>query len=166
MYARRLGRLFCFAIEIAWIRRLTISMLPFTHSSSSTDRTGAQDARWAHWYVFVRRGASQFSMGGPITCLQFDELHVVSGSLDRSIWDLRTGSVFDYYSYEGGITSLQFDATRIVSAAGTNDVKIYNRTSFQHSSFSGHTQPITSVRFRDSVVASAGKDNVVKLWSL
>ncbi|CAL1696629.1 unnamed protein product [Somion occarium] len=30
---------------------------------------------------------------GPVTCLQFDELHAISGSLDKSIriWDLRTG---------------------------------------------------------------------------
>ncbi|CAG8571694.1 7431_t:CDS:2, partial [Paraglomus occultum] len=62
---------------------------------------------------------------GPITSLQFDEYHVVSGSMDKSIriWDLRTGTIFDTLSYENAIAGLQFDSQRIVCACGVNDIK-------------------------------------------
>ncbi|CAG8609617.1 3241_t:CDS:10 [Dentiscutata erythropus] len=64
---------------------------------------------------------------GPITCLQFDDLHVVSGSIDKSIkiWDLRTGSVIDTFTYDYGVISLQFDPHKIVCSAGTNDIKSF-----------------------------------------
>ncbi|CAG8473752.1 9841_t:CDS:10, partial [Cetraspora pellucida] len=80
---------------------------------------------------------------GPITCLQFDDLHVVSGSVDKSIkiWDLRTGSVIDTFLYDHSVVSLQFDPQKIVCSAGSNDIKLYNRISFQQSKFEGHSQP-------------------------
>lgn len=93
---------------------------------------------------------------GAVTCLQFDDVHLVTGSLDRSvrvsrpppfvtacragrrrrskltrrrgqIWDLRTGSIFDAFAYENPITSMMFDARRIVSAAGEDVVKVYDK---------------------------------------
>lgn len=86
---------------------------------------------------------------GPVTCLQFDDVHLVTGSADRSIrvsllvtdvcmrdqnvlthgqiWDLRTGSISDAYAYDHGITSMMFDARRIVSAAGEDVVKVYDK---------------------------------------
>ena len=81
---------------------------------------------------------------GPVSCLQFDELHVVSGSLDKSIrvrtavlsmpllihffaaqiWDLRTGGIFETLKYDHAVTALQFDTRKIVAAAGENGVKV------------------------------------------
>src|ERR1700721_1252462 len=57
---------------------------------------------------------------GPVSCLQFDNLHLVTGSLDRSIriWDIRTGAMINSYTEPHGITSLHFDSMRIVNAAG------------------------------------------------
>ncbi|CAG8645952.1 377_t:CDS:10 [Funneliformis caledonium] len=95
---------------------------------------------------------------GPITSLQFDDLHV--------IWDLRTGSVIDAFSYDNSITSLQFDSNKIISCAGCNDIKIYNRKNFQHSSFEGHSQHSQCIKFKDSTLLSGGQDRVVKLWAL
>ncbi|KAI7859546.1 WD40-repeat-containing domain protein [Circinella umbellata] len=105
---------------------------------------------------------------GPITCLQFDEVHLVSGSTDKTvrIWDLRTGSVFDTLSFNSPVSSLQFDSGRIISSNATENIDIYNRTSFQHSILQGHTAPVNSVRFRDTVLASGSSDGVVKLWAL
>jgi division protein 1 len=79
---------------------------------------------------------------GPVTCLQFDEIHVVSGSLDKSIrvrwfapmkngikicwkqiWDLRTGGIFETIKYDHGVTAFQFDSRKVISAAGENGVK-------------------------------------------
>ncbi|KAG6872462.1 hypothetical protein C0995_009565 [Termitomyces sp. Mi166 len=61
----------------------------------------------------------------PITCLQFDEIHIASGSLDKTIriWDLRTGRSFETISYDYAVTSLQFDTRKIIAATGENGVK-------------------------------------------
>lgn len=83
---------------------------------------------------------------GAVTCLQFDDVHLITGSVDRSIrvsikkslcselrltaqqiWDLRTGSIHDAYAYDHPITSMMFDARRIVSAAGEDVVKVYDK---------------------------------------
>lgn len=82
---------------------------------------------------------------GPITCLQFDETHIASGSLDKSIrvsmhivlildtflmlvvheiWDLRSGGVFESLKYDHGVTALQFDTRKIVAATGENGIKV------------------------------------------
>ncbi|KAI0318002.1 WD40-repeat-containing domain protein [Amylostereum chailletii] len=107
---------------------------------------------------------------GPVTSLQFDEIHVVSGSLDKSvrIWDLRTGGIFETIKYDHAVTSVQFDSRKVVSAAGENGVKIYNRTSMQHSTLmtNGHTRPIEKLRYMDRYLVSGGRDSMVKIWAL
>lgn len=85
---------------------------------------------------------------GPITCLQFDEMHIVSGSLDKSIrvsidnsnslilytslmfppfeiWDVRSGGVYETLEYDHGVTALQFDTRKVVTATGENGIKVY-----------------------------------------
>ena len=62
----------------------------------------------------------------PVTCLQFDEQHLISGSLDKSIriWDLRTGGIEETIRYDGPITALQFDSRKIVTAAGEHGASV------------------------------------------
>ncbi|ETW87713.1 hypothetical protein HETIRDRAFT_431969 [Heterobasidion irregulare TC 32-1] len=107
---------------------------------------------------------------GPVTSLQFDEMHVVSGSLDKSIriWDLRTGGIFETIKFDHAVTALQFDSRKIVAAAGENGVKMYNRTSMQHSTLltNGHTRPIERLRYIDRYLVSGGRDSMVKIWAL
>lgn len=43
---------------------------------------------------------------------------------DIKIWDLRTGSIIDTFSYDNSVTSLQFDTNKIISCAGSNDIKV------------------------------------------
>ena len=63
---------------------------------------------------------------GPITCLQFDEMHIATGSLDKTLrlWDLRTGGVIETMHLDYPVTSLQFDTRKIVAAAGDNGAKV------------------------------------------
>lgn len=107
---------------------------------------------------------------GPVTCLQFDEMHIASGSLDKSIriWDVRTGGIFETLKYDHAVTALQFDTRKVIAATGENNVKIYNRTSMQHSSLStnGHTQPVERLRYMDRYLVSGGRDAAVKIWTL
>lgn len=107
---------------------------------------------------------------GPVTCLQFDEMHIASGSLDKSIriWDVRTGGTFETLNYDHAVTALQFDTRKVIAATGENGVKIYNRTSMQHSSLStnGHIQPVERLRYMDRYLVSGGRDATVKIWTL
>lgn len=107
---------------------------------------------------------------GPVTCLQFDEIHIVSGSLDKSIriWDVRSGGTFDTIKYDHGVTALQFDTRKVVAATGENAIKIYNRTTMQHSTLTtnGHTRPIERLRYMDKYLVSGGRDAMVKVWTL
>jgi len=106
----------------------------------------------------------------PVTCLQFDETHVVTGSLDKSlrIWDLRSGGIFETLKYDHAVTGLQFDSRKIVAATGENAIKVYNRTTMQHSSLltNGHTRPVERIRYMDRYLASGGRDAMVKIWAL
>lgn len=107
---------------------------------------------------------------GPITCLQFDEVHIASGSLDKTlrIWDLRTGGTFETIKYDHAVTALQFDSRKIVTAVGENAAKVYNRTSMQQSALvtNGHTQPVEKLRYMDRYLVTGGRDSAVKIWSL
>ncbi|KAK7064684.1 Trp-Asp repeat-containing protein [Favolaschia claudopus] len=106
----------------------------------------------------------------PVTCLQFDEIHIASGSLDKTIriWDLRAGGVFETLKYDHAVTALQFDTRKIVAATGENGIKVYNRTSMQHSTLqiNGHTKPVERLRYMDRYMVSGGRDSAVKIWSL
>ncbi|CEQ40661.1 SPOSA6832_02311, partial [Sporobolomyces salmonicolor] len=92
------------------------------------------------------------------------------GTLDRNhqIWDLRTGSISDTIRYDHPVTALQFDSRKIVAAAGENGVKVFNRTTLQHSTLSinGHTSPVERLRFMDRYLATGGRDCAVKIWAL
>ncbi|KAF8633914.1 hypothetical protein AX15_001100 [Amanita polypyramis BW_CC] len=111
---------------------------------------------------------------GPITCVQFDEIHIMSGSLDKTIresskiWDLRTGGTFQTIKYDHAVTALQFDTRKIVAATGENGIKVYNRTSMQQSTLltNGHTKPAERLRYMDRYLVSGGRDSTVKIWSL
>ena len=86
-----------------------------------------------------------FGHTAPVTCLQFDEIHIITGSLDKSIrvrsaryllgdvfmadrggkvWDVRTGGTLETLKYDHGVTAVQFDSRKIVAAAGENAVKV------------------------------------------
>ena len=132
---------------------------------------------------------------GPVTCLQFDNVHLVTGSLDRSIrvsapdtvlplvecnanvneiWDLRTGAIHDAYAYDNPITSMMFDNRRIVAAAGEHVAKVYDKMDGRHwdcgsgvlAEEEARTPAIVErVRIKDGYLIEGRKDGVVGIWT-
>jgi division protein 1 len=130
---------------------------------------------------------------GPVTCLQFDDVHLVTGSLDRSIrvsciqlryledvanqkqiWDLRTGAIHDAYAYDSPITSMMFDNRRIVSAAGEDVAKVYDKTDGRHwdcgagvtAAEENKTPAIVErVRIKDGYLTEGRQDGIVGIWT-
>ena len=77
----------------------------------------------------VRTGQAHKTLMGhtaPVTCLQFDEQYIISGSLDKTIriWDLRTGGISETIRYDHAVTALQFDSRKIVACTGENGIKV------------------------------------------
>ncbi|KAJ3754053.1 WD40-repeat-containing domain protein [Lentinula raphanica] len=133
--------------------------------------SGSGDGAVRMWDM--RTGQAHRTLAGhsaPVTCLQFDEIHIASGSLDKTIriWDVRTGGVYETLRYDHAVTALQFDSRKVIAATGENGVKIYNRTSMQHSTLltNGHTSPVERLRYMDRYMVTGGRDSTVKVWSL
>ena len=131
---------------------------------------------------------------GPVTCLQFDDVHLVTGSLDRSIrvrlscslkyvqiglkavqiWDLRTGAIHDAFAFDNPITSMMFDTRRIVAAAGENVAKVYDKTDGRHWDCGAGAieqddgmKPsiVEKVRIKDGFLVEGRRDGVVGVWT-
>jgi division protein 1 len=64
----------------------------------------------------------------PVTALQFDQHHLISGSLDRSIrvWDLRQGSMVEGFmsSSVNGVYGLGFNQDQLIVAPGESDLMV------------------------------------------
>ncbi|KAL7418917.1 Mitochondrial fission protein [Cryptotrichosporon argae] len=121
----------------------------------------------------MRTGQAHRTLVGhtaPVTCLQFDEMHVVSGSLDKTvrIWDIRMGATAELHRYEFPVTALQFDSRKVVACTGENGVEVYNRTTHAHSRLvvNGHTKPAERMRFIDKYLVSGGRDGCAKVWAM
>ncbi|KAK0715870.1 WD40-repeat-containing domain protein [Lasiosphaeris hirsuta] len=113
---------------------------------------------------------------GPVTCLQFDDVHLVTASLDRSyrIWDLRNGTLSDAWAYTNPITSMMFDTRRIVCAAGEDVVKVYDKLDGRHwdcgagitEAEAGKTPAVVErVRIRDGYMVEGRRDGMVGVWT-
>lgn len=122
---------------------------------------------------------------GPVTCLQFDEMNIITGSLDKTIrvgpliaspdeatdlqiWDIRMGSIAETHRFEYPVTSLQFDSRKVIACTGENGIENYNRTTHAHSRMvvNGHTKPAEKMRFIDKYLVTGGRDGCAKVWAI
>ena len=106
----------------------------------------------------------------PITTLQFDDIHLISGSLDRVIrvWDLRTGKAIEGFVSKAntGILSMQFDKAKVVAAGGDDVVMVVDRETKEQKVLTGHKSIVRTVKFRGKRLVTGGDDCVVKLWDI
>ncbi|KAI4212102.1 MAG: hypothetical protein LQ351_005132 [Letrouitia transgressa] len=104
-----------------------------------------------------------------VTCLQFDEKILATGSYDATIkiWDLETcKEIRTLRGHTSGIRCLQFDDTKIISGSIDRSLKVWNwRTGECLSTYTGHGGGVIGLHFDSAILASASTDSTVKIWN-
>ena len=104
-----------------------------------------------------------------ITCLQFDEYYLLSGSADQTVrvWDIRTGTCQKTLETHAPVNSLCFNTNHLAVATAENDVQVYSTATHHHKwSLKGPTQEVTSVKLHENIVVAGSKDNSVFMWDI
>lgn len=103
-----------------------------------------------------------------ITCLQFNQKHIITGSYDSTIkiWDIRTQEcIRTLVGHTKGIRSLIFDNQKLISCGLDTTIKVWNYHTGQCiSTYRGHEDAVVSVDFHDKTIVSGSADSTVKVW--
>ncbi|KAK7914531.1 WD40-repeat-containing domain protein [Apiospora marii] len=95
-----------------------------------------------------------------VTCLQFDDNVLATGSYDSSIklWDIE----------KGGVISVHMDGDYLASGSMDQSIKIFNFKTRQSFCLRGHEDYVNHVKLdlASRTVLSASDDTTVKLWDI
>lgn len=113
-----------------------------------------------------------------ISCVQFDDTRIVSGSSDKTIkvWNIRTNtpwSVQTLVGHSGTVRCLHLEGNRLVSGSADNSIKVWD-LSMQHSWSSiackvtmvGHTDTVRCLQVDDEKIISGSYDKCLKIWDM
>lgn len=113
-----------------------------------------------------------------VSCVQFDETRIVSGSSDKTIkvWNMRTNShlaVQTLVGHSGTVRCLYLCANQLVSGSTDCTIKIWDLSdSLTWSSIAcratlqGHTDAVRCVSVHDSRLVSGSYDKTLKVWDM
>lgn len=113
-----------------------------------------------------------------VSCVQFDETRIVSGSHDKTIkvWNIRTNSpwsVMTLVGHSGTVRCLHLMGNRLVSGSTDQTLKVWDLSvQDEWSSIAckvtmvGHTDTVRCVQMDTEKVVSGSYDNTLKIWSL
>ncbi|KAK6176507.1 hypothetical protein SNE40_014777 [Patella caerulea] len=113
-----------------------------------------------------------------ISCVQFDDSRIVSGSSDKTIkvWNIRTNapwSVQTLVGHSGTVRCLHLDGNRLVSGSSDTTIKVWDlSTQDSWSSIAckvtmiGHTETVRCLQVDDDKVISGSYDMTLKVWDL
>ncbi|KAJ3256933.1 hypothetical protein HK103_005051 [Boothiomyces macroporosus] len=90
-----------------------------------------------------------------VSCLQFDDNIIVSGSADKSAiaWDLFNGKILFRVKHLDTITCLQFDENYIITGSKDQTVKVWNVDSGKLLyTLNGHTESITCLQVVNNIL--------------
>ncbi|KRY75719.1 TP53-regulating kinase [Trichinella pseudospiralis] len=117
-------------------------------------------------------------MKARISCVQFDENRIVSGSSDKSIklWDIRTNNplaVMTLLGHSGTVRCLQLNGSRLASGSNDHTLKVWDLSSNEHwssiacrSTMIGHTDAVRCLQMDDEKIISGSYDKTLRTWDL
>ncbi|KAI1634791.1 WD40 repeat-like protein [Biscogniauxia mediterranea] len=103
-----------------------------------------------------------------ITCLQFDDNILATGSYDSTIklWNIETGEVIrTLRGHTMGIRALQFDDRMLVSGSLDGTVKIWNWRTGTCINSLNHQAGVISVHMEGDLLASGSMDKSIKIFN-
>lgn len=102
-----------------------------------------------------------------VTCLQFDDDIIVTGSYDTTIkiWDVETGQELRTLNgHTMGVKCLQFDKSKLVSGSLDGTLKMWDlKNGKVIRTFPGHSGAVVSVHFDGSILASGSQDRTIRV---
>eukprot|EP01063_Lacrimia_lanifica_P016800 TRINITY_DN2337_c1_g1_i1.p1 TRINITY_DN2337_c1_g1~~TRINITY_DN2337_c1_g1_i1.p1 ORF type:complete len:592 (+),score=169.67 TRINITY_DN2337_c1_g1_i1:139-1776(+) len=105
-----------------------------------------------------------------VTCLQFDEERVVSGSLDNTvrIWDRATGECERTLTgHRDKVWCVQFEGSRLVSGSSDKMVRVWDmNTGESICSLEEHRTSVSCVRIQGDTVVSSSAGNSIRVWNI
>ncbi|GFR72909.1 F-box/WD repeat-containing protein 7-like [Elysia marginata] len=113
-----------------------------------------------------------------ISCVQFDDSRIVSGSSDKTIkvWNMRTNapwSVQTLMGHHGTVRCLHLEGNRLVSGSCDTTIKVWDLSAQESWSsiackvtMTGHTDTVRCLQADDDKVISGSYDKLLKIWDL
>lgn len=113
-----------------------------------------------------------------ISCVQFDDSRIVSGSSDKTIkvWNIRTNaqwSVQTLVGHSGTVRCLHLEGNRLVSGSTDCMIKVWDLSTQESWSsiackvtMTGHSDTVRCLQVDDQKVVSGSYDKTLKIWDI
>ncbi|CAJ2509741.1 Uu.00g056410.m01.CDS01 [Anthostomella pinea] len=123
-------------------------------------------SNWKYGRATMKTFAGQHTNG--VTCLQFDDNILATGSYDSTIklWDIETSEVIrTLHGHTMGIRALQFDDRMLVSGSLDSTVKIWNWRTGACINTLNHQGGVITVHMDGDLLASGSMDRSIKIFN-
>ena len=105
-----------------------------------------------------------------ITCLQFSNNKIVSGSDDNTlkVWNASTGRCLrTLVGHTGGVWSSQMEGNTIISGSTDRSLKVWNAETGEcvHTLY-GHTSTVRCMHLHNNLVVSGSRDATLRMWDI
>ncbi|KAI1805891.1 WD40 repeat-like protein [Daldinia bambusicola] len=123
-------------------------------------------SNWKYGRCTIKTFAGQHTNG--VTCLQFDDNMLATGSYDSTIklWNIETGEVIrTLRGHTSGIRALQFDNRILVSCSLDGTLRVWNWRTGRCINTLHHQDGVITVHMAGGLVASGSIDKTIKVFN-
>lgn len=103
-----------------------------------------------------------------VTCLQFDDNMLATGSYDSTIklWNIATGEVIrTLQGHTSGVRALQFDDRMLISSSLDGTLRVWNWRTGRCINTLHHQDEVLTVHMAGSLIAFGSTDRVIKIFN-